>query len=107
MAWYRLSEGARRSCWTHHQEMGKRITTIFRMAWRRIGQESVGHRAIPCSDHCSLSRQSLETAEWMELECNVKEQLNIVQQDDLLAVSLYDVLQQPWRLYGPLPLGEV
>ena len=43
----------------------------------------------------------------MELEGNVKEQLNIVQQDDLLAVSLHDVLQQPWCLYGPLPLGEV
>jgi hypothetical protein len=43
----------------------------------------------------------------MELECNVKEQLNIVQQDDLLAVSLHNFLQQPWCLYGPLPLVEV
>src|SRR3989442_11091077 len=43
----------------------------------------------------------------MELECNVKEQLNIVQQDYLLAVSLHYFLQQPWCLYGPLPLGEV
>jgi hypothetical protein len=74
-------------------EAGKRKATIFRMAWRRIGQESICNCAIPSRDNRSLSRQSLEATKWMELEGNVKEQLNIVQQDNLLAVSLHDVLQ--------------